>query len=47
MSNALLRRNSSKQGLQNLMRYVVDVSLFLMLVSVCFRSTQTERRSSG
>lgn len=27
MSNTLLRRNSSKQGLQNLMKYVVFVSL--------------------
>lgn len=41
MSNALLRRKSSKQGLQNLMRYVVD------LFSVCFCCTHTERSSSG
>lgn len=27
MSNALLRRNSSKQGLQTLMRYVLDLLL--------------------
>lgn len=42
MSNVLLRRNSSKQGLQNLMRYVVGPFRFLLLVSVCLLYTQKE-----
>ena len=32
MSNALLRRNSSKQGLQNLMRYVVSAAGFCLFL---------------